>query len=141
MIEKIMTREKIDSILKDVVDNFEYTPDPMRYDVADCWRVMKEKPYKGDCEDFSLTVLYNLSNRSYWKMFWYLLTGRAKIHYVTINDAGHAVLRWELYYTDNITKKWVARYQMDDLGFRFQSSSFWIHHVIYRLFIRRKLDI
>lgn len=65
------------------------------------WKIL-DKPYKGDCEDFALTALYLLSDKSmvtFWKA---LLKGDAAI--VTCKSPKgnrHAILRYGKQYTDN----------------------------------------
>jgi predicted transglutaminase-like cysteine proteinase len=78
---------------------------------------MKEHPYIGDCEDYALTLLYLISDKSMWKFWWYLCIGKAQIRRViTKNGGGHAVLRFEKHWADNWTKKFVEWEEMEKLG-------------------------
>ena len=44
---------------------WKYKYDKEQYKVSDHWKIMKEAPYVGDCEDYSLTVLYLISKKSW----------------------------------------------------------------------------
>ena len=43
---------------------FKYVKDADQYGHREAWFIMKKAPYTGDCEDYSLTLLYNLKGRS-----------------------------------------------------------------------------
>lgn len=87
---------------KYVADHFEYTPDPKGQ-----WRIMQGALMKGDCEDYSLTVLY-LFYGSLLKMIWAILKGEARINQVgaagdTSKKGRHAVGSVGKFYFDNWT--------------------------------------
>ena len=91
-----------------------------RSEKGDQWRIPKIKDGKilGDCEDYSLGVLYYvLVDKSLLK-FWLLLLTSAKICYVR-NNGGHAVLQYKGQYIDNWTKEWVSKKEMEALGHKF----------------------
>lgn len=91
-----------------------------RSEKGDQWRIPKIKDGQilGDCEDYSLGVLYYvIADKSLLKFWWLLLT-KAKIHYVR-NNGGHAVLRLGDQYIDNWTQEWVSKKEMEALGHKF----------------------
>ena len=107
--------------LTDFNDHYEY-----KYDAKgrDRWHVLIRDPdgmFRGDCEDYSLSVLYHVISGGSWLKFWfYLITFQAQLcgcH--TENGNGHAVLRYRGQYIDNWTKKWVGREHMEGLGHDF----------------------
>lgn len=119
--------------LSKLIGRYEY-----RSDSDDLWRVIRpdhDGVYRGDCEDFALSVLYYVvCNESWLKFWWLLLTGKAKVCYaVTKNDTGHAVLRYGNSYIDSWTRQWVDREHMDSLGHKFHGSLFGIQHVAVRM--------
>jgi len=97
-----------------------------KYDVRnrDRWHVLKRDSvgmFRGDCEDYSLSILYYVICRGSWLRFWlYLITFRAQLcGCYTKNERGHAVLRYGGQYIDNWTKEWVSREHMEGLGHNF----------------------
>jgi len=107
--------------LQDFNDHYEY-----KYDAKgrDRWRVLMRDPdgmFRGDCEDYSLSVLYHVISGGSWLKFWfYQITFQAQLcgcH--TEGGGGHAVLRYRGQYIDNWTKKWVDRRHMEGLGHDF----------------------
>ena len=100
--------------LKELNNGFVYTPDK-----GDRWRIMKKPPYKGDCEDYALTVLYNLKGRNILRMFLSLIKRQSKIRHCKVNGNRHAVLKYKGKYIDNGTKKWVKKKEMEANGYKF----------------------
>ena len=99
---------------------WKYKYDKEQYKVSDHWKIMKEAPYVGDCEDYSLTVLYLISKKSWIKFWLHLFTFKAKICFVTTHTGGgHAVLKFGKLYIDNWSKKFVSKQEMEKLGHRF----------------------
>ena len=107
--------------LKDFNIRYEY-----KYDAKsrDRWRVLKpdaEDMFRGDCEDYSLSVLYYVVCRGSWIRFWLsLITFRAQICGCESKSGGHVVLRVGRRYIDNWTKEWVDRDHMKGLGHEFR---------------------
>ena len=100
---------------------YDYKYDPKGRDV---WFVIKpneQGAYRGDCEDYSLSVLYYVVCQGSWLKFWWMLfTFQAEIcGCQTKNGGGHAVLRYGDMYIDNWTKAWVEREDMEELGHKF----------------------
>lgn len=84
-------------------------------DKGDKWRVLdiNKDTIEGDCEDYSLTVLYHFVCEGDWKKFlWYILSGKASMWYVEVDtdepNRGHAVMEVKHYgWIDNWSKEFV----------------------------------
>lgn len=116
-----------DQIVAEFSERFEYISDRNHYDQRDAWYIMESKDGKfyGDCEDYALTLLYLLCNRSLFKFWFYLFTRRAKLQYCkTKRGVGHGVLVYKSKYVDNIQKKFVTKKDMIDAGYRFETNQF-----------------
>lgn len=87
---------------------FEYTTDKESYGFADVWRIMKPGQMKGDCEDFAMTLLWLMAGMSKRRMIWWLITRKARIHFLrNLNTgSGHVELEFEGAFVDNIVKEW-----------------------------------
>lgn len=121
--------------LTDLNDLYDYKYDPKG---RDQWRVIRPDEqgiYRGDCEDYSLSVLYYvLAEESWLKFLWLLVTRQAKICLVvTKNGEGHAVLRFGDQYIDNWTKQWVPLEGMQELGHEFNSWLFIPYQVAIKM--------
>ena len=126
-----MDEQKV--ILEHLNKNFKYVYDKDAYGKRDAWYVMKQLPFEGDCEDYSLTYLYEVSGRSYIKMFWNLIFCGYKICYCQVNGDGHAVLRHHELYLDNIQKKWCEKTFLEGRGYVFHRTFFWWNTVAIKL--------
>ena len=104
------------SFLIQLNKKFKYRKDTDQYGKRDAWFIMKQPPYVGDCEDYSLTLLYNLKDRSLLKMLISLLIRESKILRCTVNGNGHAVLRYRGKYIDNNFKEWTTKKDMKERG-------------------------
>ena len=103
--------------VKRLNSHWTYKYDTDQFAAKDHWRIMKEPPYLGDCEDYALTVLWLICNKSMWKFWWCLISGKAQIRRViTHNGGGHAILRYGDMWIDNWTKKFVKWEEMEKLG-------------------------
>ena len=103
--------------VEELNSSWAYKYDIDQYAQKEHWKIMKEHPHVGDCEDYALTLLYLISGKSMWKFWWYLCTGKAQIRRViTKNGGGHAVLRFGDQWADNWTKKFVPWSEMEKLG-------------------------
>lgn len=125
--------------LKDFAENFIYNTDMNHYGYADVWKILPtEGRVLGDCEDYALTALYILSEKNMLKFWWNLLTGRAKICFVMWpSNVGHAVLRWDGMYLDNITRVFVTRAEMETMQYTFYDKYFNVFQVAKRLWAGR----
>jgi hypothetical protein len=74
--------------IKRVSDKFVYTADKTGTFMRDNWFVMREQDgkYYGDCEDFSLTVMYLMAG-GYLAMLLKLLVGEYKLHMTSSTGA------------------------------------------------------
>jgi hypothetical protein len=106
--------------LADFNSLYDYKYDPEGRDV---WFVIKPNEqgmYRGDCEDYSLSVLYYVVCQGSWLKFWWLLfTFQAELCGCDTKNGGHAVLRYGDQYIDNWSKAWVEREDMEELGHKF----------------------
>ena len=94
----------------------------------DMWRVLKPDDhciFRGDCEDYSLSVLYYIVCKESWLKFWWLLfTFQAELCGCESKNGAHVVLRYGDQYIDNWSKAWVERKNMEELG-----HDFWPWHL------------
>lgn len=95
----------IDQAIKIVSNKFIYKADKIR--LFDSWRVMKLKDgvFKGDCDDYIMTVFWYLSGENLWKfLFNLLITHKYKVYNViTIDNETHIVGSYKDYWFDNFT--------------------------------------
>ena len=116
--------------IKNLNDNFTYMYDRDQYGKRDRWKIMTGPEYVGDCEDYSLTVLWHLSGES-WIKFWLLqLSGKAALLRCQMpNGNYHVVLRYGKVCIDNIQQRWVSKEYMTKQGYRFK----WVAPVLNTL--------
>jgi hypothetical protein len=99
---------------------YDYKYDPEGRDVWFVIKLNEQGAYRGDCEDYSLSVLYYVICQGSWLKFWWLLfTFQAELCGCDTKNGGHAVLRYGDMYIDNWTKAWVEREDMEELGHKF----------------------
>ena len=121
--------------LEELNKKFKYQYDRDQYDHRDAWYVMNHEPYNGDCEDYSLTLLFNLKDRKWEKFLLSLLTRESKICHCKIRGNGHAVLRYKGRYIDNIQKKWCTKQYMENRDYKFSSWLYIPYQVVIKLII------
>lgn len=98
--------------INDLIDNWDYESD----EKIDNWEILEPNAagiYQGDCDDYACTALYILSGcslKNYWKN---LITGKAKIHFVTVQGVGHAVAQYQNQYIDNIQNELCSRKDLE----------------------------
>lgn len=102
---------------RDLNSRFSYRPDKGEY-----WRILKGwGPVKGDCEDYSLTLIWLLEGRSMLRFWIALITFKYLIwHCTSPGGDGHAVL-WTrgVGWTDNIQRRVVpSRKELRALGYK-----------------------
>ena len=112
---------------QDIIDrinhNFIYQYDRDQYGKPDRWKIMEGPQYVGDCEDYSLTVLWHIAGKSWFK-FWLLqVIGVASLRLCKIHESHHIVLRYKGQYIDNIQQQWVKKQDMVDLGYKFKTTT------------------
>ena len=99
---------------------YDYKYDPKGRDVWFVIKLNEQGLYRGDCEDYSLSVLYYVVCQGSWLKFWWLLvTFQAELCGCDTKGGGHVVLRYGDMYIDNWTKAWVEREDMEELGHDF----------------------
>ena len=108
-------------LLDDLVANFKNRKDDRNVFTNDQWHIMQKKNgvYTGDCEDFALTALYKMTG-NLWGFWWALVFGDAKIIHCKVQDEGHAVLRYEGRYIDNIQRRWTTKTHLKNYGYTFK---------------------
>ena len=123
----LMSKE---DLAKSLGKKFKYRYDTEQYGKRDAWYIMREQTengkLEGDCEDFALTLLWHISEHSYVKFWWSLISRKAKVCYCYIEtpDRGHAVLRYDGEFADNIQKKFVTKEKMESKGYVFSKWMF-----------------
>lgn len=89
-----MTTELAKTIVTQLNRRFVYRADTWRW--VDNWRIMQTPNgtgvLVGDCEDYSLTLAFALSERSWLCFWWGIFTFRFVIWHCRWNDEGHAVM-------------------------------------------------
>ena len=121
--------------LKELNKKFKYRKDRDQYGFRDAWYVMNHEPYHGDCEDYSLTLLFNLKDRKWEKFLLSLLIRESKICHCKVRGRGHAVLRYKGRYIDNIQKKWCTKAYMENREYVFSSWLYIPYQVVIKLII------
>jgi hypothetical protein len=114
--EEVTNRDKI---VADFTAKWEYRFDSEQYGMADAWKIVYSEDEKGkfvgDCEDYSLSILYRLCGKSHLKMWWMLITHQAGICCVGPSKwkVSHAVLRYKGEYVDNWTRKFGGKAEIE----------------------------
>jgi len=126
-------KNNMQEFLEHLNANFKYHYDKDLYGKRESWHIMYHLPFEGDCEDYALTYLYEASGRSHAKMLWHLFTGKAKICFCKFKGQGHAVLRWDGKYIDNIQKKFCTKEYMEKRFYEFHKSWFTVNVVTVKL--------
>jgi hypothetical protein len=76
----------------------------------DSWRIMRgDGKLRGDCEDFSLTLVWMMCDKSMIKFWLAIIFMRYRIWYCkSPSGVGHAIVCHRGHWTDNIQRVWVA---------------------------------
>jgi hypothetical protein len=98
----------IDESIDYVASKYVYTDDPSI--LKDAWFVMRHNAndsYRGDCEDFSLTVFWFLCCGSLFEFIKNIFIGNYRFHIVASNGGGnnHCVGEFNGFFFDNWTKQ------------------------------------
>lgn len=92
-----------------------------RSDKGEKWRIMDgDGPVAGDCEDYSLTLIWLCEGQSLLRFWWALITFKYLLWYcLSPGGAGHAVV-WcrGRGWTDNIQQQMVSRRNLKAKGYR-----------------------
>jgi len=90
-------------------------------DKGERWKILaSEGPVSGDCEDYSLTLIYNLERGSMFRFWWALTTSKYVPWFcLTPNGVGHVVM-WcrGLGWTDNIQQEFVTKAVLSEKGYK-----------------------
>jgi hypothetical protein len=100
----------------------------------DLWRILDTtKPtFKGDCDDYALTVLWLICDRSIGELKNELLSGKAKLWFCDTPFGKHNMLEYKGSFCDNVERKWMSKKEYEQKGYKFiRSHSPWL--VLYRL--------
>jgi hypothetical protein len=86
----------------------------------DSWKILHgEGSWEGDCEDYSLTLMWMLSGQSVIKFFWNIITFKYLMWFVKTNGTGHAIVKIDELYYDNIQKRGVTKEHLIKSGYKF----------------------
>lgn len=83
-------------------------------DKGESWKIIKEvsdpiiKSIYGDCEDYSLTLLWLISDKSLKKFWWNIISMKYVLWFCKYDKEFHVVLKHNGECVDNIQKKWTA---------------------------------
>ena len=112
-----MDLSKLNRCVDELNETWKYRYDDEQYGTREYWTIMREPPYEGDCEDYALTLLWLISDKSLLTFWWNLITFKAQIRRViTKNGGGHAILRIGDLYADNWSKAFVDWSVMEGYG-------------------------
>jgi predicted transglutaminase-like cysteine proteinase len=99
---------------------FRYQHDTFKW--FDQWNIIasEEKLWYGDCEDYSLTLAWLISDRNIVKFIWKFFTFQFIMWFVKApNGEGHAIIKIEKLYYDNIQKKGATKTELKEKGYKF----------------------
>ena len=99
---------------REVASKFRYVTDKVKYGFFETWSVMDttKTVWEGDCEDYSLTVLWLMSDKKKKAfLFNILFHPDYRMHFVRYKATkeGHAVLHYKGKFCDNIQQKWFTK--------------------------------
>ena len=142
-----MTKEEVarrDKIVADFTAKWDYRLDSTQYGMADAWKIIYSEDgngkFVGDCEDYSLSILYRLCGRSQLKMWWMLLTHQAGICLVgpSKRKVSHAVLRYKGEYVDNWTRRFGGKQEIEkNHTFHWLFGHGWAYQVALKMLISK----
>lgn len=100
---------KIEEALKLLNSKFIYKAETRRF--GEVWQVLKgDGKWEGDCEDYSLTLVWLLSDQSWIKLLWNITTFKFLMWFVKApSGEGHAVIKIGDLYYDNIQRRGVTK--------------------------------
>jgi hypothetical protein len=106
-------------------ERFVYQAD--RPGLVDRWHILSgDGPWRGDCEDYALTLMWLVSDRSWLKFWLALLTFRHVMWHVRVgpNRTGHALVKINGQWYDNIQQRPVSAELLESEGYH------WSHPII-----------
>lgn len=92
-----------------------------RSDAGENWQILKgDGPVSGDCEDYSLTLIWLAEGKSTVRFWLALLTFKYVLwHCKSPGGAGHAIVWVRRHgWTDNIQRRFVSRDDLRTLGYK-----------------------
>jgi hypothetical protein len=101
----------LNQAINTVNQKFRYQSDPRSF-FTDYWFVMQEKDgqLRGDCDDYSVTVLWYLCNENIWSFIWnVLILHRYRLHRVKAIGGWHVIGEAEGQWFDNWTRRACSR--------------------------------
>jgi predicted transglutaminase-like cysteine proteinase len=110
---------QIEDALKIINSKFIYKRDKRKY--FDHWKVLYgEEKWEGDCEDYSLTLVWLISDRNVLKFLWNITFCYILWYVISPNGEGHAIVKIDGFYYDNIQKKATSKKELIDQGYKFK---------------------
>ena len=111
----------IEEALVELNKRFVYKSD---HKLFDNWKILYDRSQEywiGDCEDYSLTLMWMVSGCNIIKFIWNIITHKHVIWYVNSpSGEGHAVVNINGMYYDNIQKRATSKDQLVAMGYRFK---------------------
>lgn len=109
----------IDGALKMLNARFVYKNDKYKY--IDVWTVMHgDGKWEGDCEDYSITLMWLISNSNVFKFLWNILIFKHLMWFVKApSGEGHAIVKIDGMYYDNIQRKATSEEDLKKKGYKF----------------------
>lgn len=111
----------IEQCLEILNARFVYKRETVRW--FDNWKVLydpKSDKWEGDCEDYALTLMWMLSDRSALKFMWNILVMKHLMwHVKSPNGVGHAVVKIRGLYYDNIQQRGSTKEELKQKGYKF----------------------
>jgi hypothetical protein len=108
---------QLNQAIEQVDQKFVYQADPRSF-FTDYWFVMQEHDghLHGDCDDYSITVLWYMCNQNFWTFVWnVLILHRYRLHRVkTRTGEYHVVAQVGNTWFDNWTRRPCGRQELFD---------------------------
>lgn len=119
----------------DLNDRYTYARDQGEH-----WQILRGSgPVSGDCEDYSLTLIWLAEGRAMWAFWWFQIVCRHVLfHCTSPGGRGHVVL-WTrgVGWTDNIQRRPVTRADLRRMGYRIWFP--WLAPLVALKFLTRRL--
>jgi hypothetical protein len=115
----LMSNEERDRITAEFTAKWKYRYDTEQYGMNDAWVIIRNEDengqFVGDCEDYALSLLWRLCDKSDLKLWWMLFTHQAGICGVGSSKTkmNHAVLKYKGEYCDNWTRKFGPKSEIE----------------------------
>lgn len=111
--------KKLYDITRAISSRFVYTAD---HKWIDAWNIMsldKDGVYRGDCEDFALTVIWHYCDRNIFKFVLnFFVLHRYSIWYASTSFGPHAVAKVGDFYTENLFASVLTKKELTDVGIK-----------------------